>query len=847
MDEIRQKLALLDEQLTSRKDSFKKIAATAPLLFAATGLIAGIIIQNAFPLPPIASLISLLISAVLCITIYKNKQTDSNALIFLSCAAVICFASLGSIRLTGYKQLSPNNISNFILDSEQSRLATIRGSLITEPYTAKNERWHFAKFAYTGAYSSFYLKLGEIKTTTGWQRATGKIRVYISEPTLDLEVGDYIQADCWLGRFKKATNPGQFDVAEYLANRNIFITASVKSRGNIELLEVHPAGLFIRLKTKLKQIATEALLDSSPPQESSYGLLNALLLGNRGNIDSETYKSFQKTGLLHFISLSGMHLAIFVGIIWWLCKSIGLLKPARAVIIFLLVVPPRAPTLRAAIIAFVFCVSLLFRRSSNSLNTLSLAAIILLLIQPTGLFTAGWQLSFTAVLGIILFTNRIHFFLYEKIANLSFGKTTKPFFRIAAKSGVYLLQLFSVGIAAWLAGAGILLYHFYTINPLTCLWTVIAFPFVAVILTVGYLKIVLSFLLPTVSLMLSFVAAALADWLIWLVKFISDLDISQILIGHVPIMLIVFYYCFIFFAGFIYFRNHRLKKVICIAACLLIIVFLTGLKWQRTHPKDLTITALDVGHGQAILVEFPGRTKILFDAGSLHRHNVGSKIISPFLDYKGIGKIDSKIISHGDVDHINAIPEVVENCKVDSIYANEGFLSELKENPRNTVKFLTDFLFQRGLGIQPLADGFNLYSNTDIKFLWPNKKFLKDIAELSNNNKSLVSLIEFSGVKVLLCSDIEYFAQEKLFEIHPDLKADIVVVPHHGSAKTLSEDFITKLNAKILISSCGRGNYQKCLLTPGINKTKSFYTAGDGAISICINRDSRVKSSAYIF
>ncbi|MCK5473724.1 MAG: ComEC family competence protein, partial [Planctomycetes bacterium] len=609
MDEIRQKLALLDEQLTSRKDSFKKLTTTAPLLFAATGLIAGIITQNVFNLPPIIWLILLSISvasAILLFAVYKNKQTDSNALIFLSCAAVICFASLGGIRLIGYKQLSPNNIGNFISDSEPSQLATIRGLIITEPYTAKNDRWHFAKFAYKGAHSSFYLKLGEVKTTNGWAKATGKIRVYVSKPILDLEpsdlkVGDYIQIDCWLGRFKRATNPGQFDAAKYLANRNIFITASVKSRDNIELLEVHPAGLFTKLKTKLKRIVTEALLDSSSPQESSYGLLAALLLGNRGNIDSETYKAFQKTGLLHFISLSGMHLAIFVGIIWWLCKSIGLLKPARAIVciiavsIFLLVVPPRAPTLRAAIIAFVFCISLLFHRRSNSLNTLSFAAIILLLIQPTELFTAGWQLSFVAVLGLLLFCHRIHFFLYEKITGHSWfmEKTkTKPFFRIAARPGPHLLRLFSTCITAWLGGAGILLYHFYTINPLTCLWTVLAFPFVAAILTVGYLKIVLSFLLPTVSLMLSFVAAALADWLIWLVKFISVLDISQILFGHVPILLIVFYYCFIFFAGFIYLRNRRLKKIICIAACLSIIVFLTGLKWQRTYPKDLTIIAL---------------------------------------------------------------------------------------------------------------------------------------------------------------------------------------------------------------------------------------------------------------
>ncbi len=159
----------------------------------------------------------------------------------------------------------------------------------------------------------------------------------------------------------------------------------------------------------MRQTATQALLGNLSLEDRSRGLLEALLLGYRGHIDSTTYRAFRKTGLLHFISLSGMHLGILVGIIWWLCKTAGLTKPARAIIciiaigVFLLIVPPRAPTLRAAVICLVFCLSFFFRRKSNSLNTLSLAAITLLLIRPTNLFEAGWQLSFASVLGLILF------------------------------------------------------------------------------------------------------------------------------------------------------------------------------------------------------------------------------------------------------------------------------------------------------------------------------------------------------------------------------------------------------------------------------------------------------------
>ncbi len=253
------------------------------------------------------------------------------------------------------------------------------------------------------------------------------------------------------------------------------------------------------------------------------------------------------------------------------------MKRARAAIciiaigVFLLIVPPRAPTVRAAIIAFVFCVSFFFRRHSNPVNTLSLAAIILLLIRPTQLFEAGWQLSFASVLGLVLFCHRIHFFLYEKITGWPWFKKapkTRPFFRIVSRPGPSLLILFSTGLTAWLGGAGILLYHFYTINPLTSIWTVIAFPFVALILIAGFLKIVLSFLLPTVAVVLGVAVTGLADLLIWIVKLIAQLDISQILIGHVSLAPIIFYYGLIVFVGFAYFRRSLIKKAICMVSVL---------------------------------------------------------------------------------------------------------------------------------------------------------------------------------------------------------------------------------------------------------------------------------------
>jgi competence protein ComEC len=750
MDDIQRKLALIDKQLAGR-NLHKQIISTCPLVFIAVGLIAGILIQHTLLGTRLLwlwlILLGLLTAATVFFFIIQQSSSNHHSLLTThqyatAYLALACFVCLGAIRIISFHQPKPNDISNLVTDEQ--KLATIRGLIVTEPYVNKNRNWEFARFKFTDPATSFYLKLNEVETIHGWAKATGTIRVQVDEPVLDLKAGDNIQAYCRLDRFSPPTNPGQFDVAKYLARKNVFIATSVKSRDGIELLQSIPPVVFTKLKNRLRQSAALALLGNMSPEEPSRGLLEALLLGYRGNIDSSTYRAFRKTGLLHFISLSGMHLGILVGIVWWLCKTAGLMKPARAVIciiaisIFLLIVPPRAPTLRAAIICCVFCVSFFFHRYSNPINTLSLAAIILLLIRPTQLFEAGWQLSFGTVLGILLFANRIHFFLYEKVTSLPWRRErpeTKPFLRIFSKLGPYVLRLFSIGLAAWLGGAGILLYHFYTITPLASIWTVLVFPLVSAILVLGFLKIILFFLLPTLSAFLGIIVTLLSSSLIWIVKLIAHLDISQILIGQVPLALIILYYCIIVFAGFVYFRRPLIKKVICTAMFLTMIVFLGAAKWQRTHRDNLVITCLDVGHGQAILAQLPGKANILFDAGSLHKSDIGGRVIAPFLDYIGINKIDAIIISHNDIDHINGIPRIAEHCEVGGLYANDAFFD--KADGWGTAKFLNECLKEKGLKIQRLDEDLNLSSSANIKILWPGKEVCKN-EDLGKNRRQVV-------------------------------------------------------------------------------------------------------------
>jgi hypothetical protein len=245
---------------------------------------------------------------------YTSGKFASYGPLFLSSCVLICFACLGDIRLAGFCKYESNDIRNLV--GSERTLATIRGSIVTQPYINRNERWEFAKFMLRDHGSSFYLKVCEVETTAGWAKAPGTVWVKVAEPVLDLKAGDYVQVYCWLDRFKKATYPGQVDTAKHLPRKNGFIVASVQSRDGIGLLKGGPGSVFVEIERKLKEKTTAALLADIEMENTSAGLLEALLLGYRGNIDGKTYEAFRRTGLLHFICLTRLYLGILMGIIW---------------------------------------------------------------------------------------------------------------------------------------------------------------------------------------------------------------------------------------------------------------------------------------------------------------------------------------------------------------------------------------------------------------------------------------------------------------------------------------------------------------------------------------------------
>ena len=853
MDEIQRKLALIDEQL-ARGGLRRRLVSTAPLFFPALGLMAGIVLQDRLLRSlsaPHASLslwfwlIALAVVATAVALYFIRYRRDLRPELF-AYGAVLGFTCLGVIRLLAYERPNPRDIRGMV--GPDRVLATVRGRVLTQPRLELQD-WCFAQLAPADPSSAFYLRLDQIKTPVGWQQVVGTIRTQVDEPVPNLKIGDYVQAYCWLHRFEEPTNPGQFNFARYLRLRNVFVGASVPVREAIEVRDDGPKEAWIGLRSLLTSAAATGLLGHPFSETQSEALIEALLLGERRNIDRATNEAFRRTGLLHLISLSGMHLSILIGLVWWFCKPVGFSKRTRAVVcmlataVYLIVVPLQGPILRAAVIVWAYCASILLRRRSNAINSLSLAVIVLLLIQPTQLFDAGWQLSFASVAGILALTHRIEDFAHERTRDW-FHRTsreTSSAVRLLKKTGTGIITVLSVGTAAWLASTGILLYHFYNITPLASVWTALASPPVTAITVLGFVKIVISFFLPTASMLLGHVLDLLAELLIWMVKVMAWADFSYIQIGRVPLLLIVLYYALILFAVFVHLRRPIVKKGLCAALALVVIVPLGFLKWQRTHRDDLRLTCLDVGHGQAILAQLPGTANLLFDAGSLYNKDIGARIVTPFLDYIGIGRLHAIVAGHHDVDHINGIPEVVDLRRPDCVYLGGTFFDQ-SPIPQ-TTELLTQHLETGRIKVehvpQTIATG-----PAQVRVLWP----ISDLAtreESSENDKSLVCLIEFAGLRVLLCSDIEKPAQREIARQYPSLKADVVVAPHHGSVRTLNDDFLRQLAPRLVICSCGRTDFEQGRVTRKAEGADLLCTAQAGALNVCIDETGAVQVSPW--
>lgn len=643
---------------------------------------------------------------------------------------------------------------------------------------------------------------------------TGKILLRLQGPwPEELSPGDTLAIRTDLKRPDSFRTPGVFDYAQFLARKDIWITGFVRTPLFLHKLEENQSLLhsLLYLPERLRTTIGKQI-DASVSVETN-GVYRAILIADRSQVTEKTLESFKGSGTMHILAISGMHMAIigtllYACIFWILSRSEQLLLrftlkkwaallSLPVLIVYGLLAGMNTPVFRAVIMSSIVILAICTNRQKSPGTLLAFAAMLILAIDPLQLFTVSFQLSFSAIAGILFLLPVLKKLLYPADAPLSPSS-------IKIKILKWIAAGLLVSLVANLATAPIALYSFnrfstvgplanLIIEPLICLWSLAA----------GFLSIPFIFIEPEIAAFLLQAGSLGLDAAMRAATFFSSFSFSTIWLPTPPAWLVLIY-----FFSLIVFAFSCLKKrwwsfvsLFTLAVCILYFIHPPTFN-ERGNTAPLRISYLDVGQGSSTFLEFPSGFRVLIDGGgsSFTTTTVGERVIAPFLWKKGIQEIDAVIVTHPDADHYNGLEFIIRHFspKILWVRDRDGHDSQFKrliqlaEKQQASVIIPEEgeLLIEGVQYLECLANALDLEKGVD--------------TSRSNGNNGLV--LKACGLQfcALFPGDIGRISEKALIDRGIDLNADVLLSPHHGSITSNSSQFLEAVSPDYLLVSAGR-------------------------------------------
>lgn len=764
-----------------------------PVVFITLFLICGICVGSRTKIPIYLTLgTGLLLWAFCFIFVYSYKFR----IFFIPCLSIF-FVVISIAYYDSRTDFLPTNHIEHVLTTHKS-LQRITGVIINPPVLLNentlNKRLLQVKSGQISRKShykiSFTIRAEEIETAWGWKDISGimKVNVYPSKEEIikanntlpivnKLVYGQRVTLFGYAFLPKPPGNPYEFDYKSYLQRQmpSVRCFMTVVNTNNIQARESYGNnwiyGFVYALHNSLNNtIYTYTFCNSAP-------LISSMLLGNRVDLPNETIDNFMKTGIIHFIAISGFNVGIVVFTVLLPLRFLGINQTLSTLIILFIVTlytfltGLNPPVLRASMMAVVFFCSFLVRRQWDITSGIFAAMFFILIRNPSDLFNIGFQLSVLATMGIIYGSSKIEGALFKTAV---FVETLQ----VKAERGrlffwkKYLRKSFCVSLAAWLATLPLTAYYFHLFTPFIPITNIIVFPLFWIIIVCGIVLLTLGTACPPLASVSAWLASNADMVLESLVSKLASLPYSYFYVsGPSPIEIVVYY---LFIVLFLY-RNFLSIDLVRIAIFGLLsanIFIFSGTVKFRNRP--LKITCLDVGHGSAVFIQFPNGKNLLYDVGSWQNYDIGKNLVAPFLWGQHIKKIDLVILSHEHEDHLNGLPSIIERFRVKSVYSQTHLFSS-EEGQR-----ILAFLSKKHIRTASLSHGEALkgFEPAVIKILHP-PPFASGVS--TTNDNSCVIKIEYLGYSIVLCADIEERGIESILSKSAGIRSDILQVPHHGS------------------------------------------------------------------
>ena len=521
-----------------------------------------------------------------------------------------------------------------------------------------------------------------------------------------------------------------------------------------------------------------SIIEKALPEDTA-GFAKALLLGDRTDIDYETNTAFKVSGIMHIIAVSGLHVTILFGLIQLLTGRRRVLTSVVGIpiVLFFAAVAGFTPSVtRSAIMQILVMLALLFDREYDPFTALSFAALVILLGNPLAITSVSFQLSFGCMVGIFQFSEKIKVWLLQE----------KRLGKLPGRLARWLGGSISITLSAMVYTTPLVAIYFGTVSLVSVVTNLLVLWVVTYVFYGIMLICIVDFISTAVSGLLGWVIAWPIRYILLVAKGLSRLPLAAVYTESIyTVLWLVF--CYMLLAAFLLVKNH--KPVLFLSAAVIGLCLSVICAWSEPYLDECRVTALDVGQGQAVLLQSHGKT-FLIDCGGEYADDVADKVAETLLS-QGIGCVDGIVVSHFDADHVNGLQYLLTRIETRNLYL------PFVEDPDGTGKCLEEMCPDATVWAKD--DLVLSFENTNLTIFAP-------LSYKSGNESSMCVLFRTENCAILITGDRGEQTEKLLLQRHDIGKLDVLVVGHHGAKTSTSEALLAATMPEYAIISVGEGN-----------------------------------------
>lgn len=664
--------------------------------------------------------------------------------------------------------------------------------------------------------TNIYLKGVEVENG---EKSVSVKRIFVNtEKIPNVKIGNIIKVRGKLRQFEEAANKGNFDSRKYYLSLGFY--GKIEA-GTIEIINSDYSGIrqeLYELRMEIIERLEKLCSDNNgifSIINNKNGIIGAIILGDKTDLDSDIKELYSVSGIAHILAISGLHIS-FIGMAIYrlLRRRFRFLFSAAVsipvVLSFGIMSGFGISTIMAIIMFILKIVGEVLGRKYDAITAISLAGLVLLVQNPFVVCNSGFQMSFGAIIAIVLILP-----IVEEILN-----TDNKIIKVLSAN--FTISLVMNPILAW---------NYYELPTFSFLLNIVVVPLMSVVIVSSIAGIFCSCIMFGFGKAVIFPGCGILELYTFLCNIINKSLVASIVVGQPKVTIIIVYYAILLVVLFglknirtKYTRVEKERNIIkketglvlekkakkerrikgqnvkLRLACIVGFLLLNCLIYYIPNP-GFYITFINVGQGDGILIHGDNGTKVMVDGGSTSEKQVAKNCIVPYLKAEGIGTIDYSIITHTDKDHISGILEILENNNSNRIRIKNLVMPDINMKD-DTYNELIEKAKLKKINVLYIKKGDTLsLGKTKIKCIYPETTTTAS----DKNDYCTVLSVKNKTSKILLTGDISKEIEEK---IKDDIEENYTVlkVAHHGSNYSSSEKFLKKVNPKYSIISVGKNN-----------------------------------------